>query len=99
FVPQIQAFAIVAANRGRFGLDDLDVMAPFEIGEMAVPGGTPLKLVAKAAGVSIATARDFNPDLLRDRAPSGGDALVLVPADKVDRATAAFPAIYAREGR
>jgi hypothetical protein len=97
FVPQVQAFAIVAANRGRFGLDDLDVMPPFEFGEMAVPGGTPLKVVAKAAGVSIATMRDYNPDLLRDHAPNGGDALVLVPADKLDRATAAFAAIYARE--
>ncbi len=97
FVPQVQAFAIVAANRGRFGLDDLDVMPPLEFGEMAVPGGTPLKVVAKAAGVSIATMRDYNPDLLRDHAPNGGDALVLVPADKLDRANAAFGAIYARE--
>ncbi len=98
FVPQIQAFAIVAANRGRFGLDDLDPAPPFDFGEIAVPPGTPLRLVARAAGVSIAVLRDHNPGLLRDRTPpDGGDTLVCVPADRVSAALAAFPALYARE--
>ena len=97
FVPQIQAFAIVAANRGRFGLDDLTPAEPFEIGEIAVPAGTPLRLVSKAAGVSIEVIRDYNPDLLRAELPSsGGDLLVNVPADRVARALASFPALLAR---
>ncbi len=97
FVPQIQAFAIVAANRGRFGLDDLAPAEPFEIGEIAVPAGTPLRIVSKAAGVSIEVIRDYNPDLLRAELPSsGGDLLVNVPADRVARALAAFPALLAR---
>src|SRR6185312_3340452 len=97
FVPQVQAFSIVAANRGRFGLDDLDPVPPFELGEIVVPAGTPLKLVAKAAGVSLATLRDYNPGLLRDRTPpDGGDSIVSVPADKVAAALAAFPSIYAK---
>lgn len=98
FVPQIQAFAIVAANRGRFGLDDLDPAPPFELGEIAVPAGTHLRFVAKAAGVSIAVLRDYNPDLLRDEAPQGGsDAIVLVPAERVSRTLAAFPSIIQKE--
>ena len=97
FVPQIQAFAIVAANRGRFGLDDIAPLEPFEIGEIAVPAGTPLRLVSKAAGVSIEVIRDYNPDLLRAELPSsGGDLLVNVPADRVARALASFPALLAR---
>jgi hypothetical protein len=97
FVPQIQAFAIVAANRGRFGLDDLTPAEPFEIGEIAVPAGTPLRLISKAAGVSIEVIRDYNPDLLRAELPSlGGDLLVNVPADRVARALAAFPSLLAR---
>ena len=97
FVPQVHAFAIVAANRGRFGLDDLDPVPPFELGEIVVPAGTPLKLVARAAGVSLATLRDYNPGLLRDRTPpDGGDSIVNVPADKVAAALAAFPSIYAK---
>src|SRR6185437_10555563 len=98
FVPQIQAFAIVAANRGRFELDDLDPAPPFDLGEIAVPPGTPLRLVAKAAGVSIATVRDYNPGLLRERTPpEGGDTLVSLPAERVAAALAAFPSLYARE--
>ena len=97
FVPQIQAFAIVAANRGRFGLDDLAPAEAFEIGEIAVPAGTPLRIVSKAAGVSIEVIRDYNPDLLRAELPSaGGDVLVNVPADRVARALAAFPSLLAR---
>jgi hypothetical protein len=97
FVPQIQAFAIVAANRGRFGLDDLTPAEPFDIGEIAVPAGTPLRLISKAAGVSIEVIRDYNPDLLRAELPSsGGDLLVNIPADRVARSLAAFPALLAR---
>ena len=97
FVPQVQAFAIVAANRGRFDVDDLDPVPSFELGEIAVPGGTPLRLVARAAGVSVAVLRDYNPDLLRDQVPPGGDAMVNVPADRVSSTLAAFPALLARE--
>jgi hypothetical protein len=98
FVPQVQAFAIVAANRGRFGLDDLDPAAPFDFGEIAVPPGTPLKIVSRAAGVSIAVLRDYNPGLLRDETPpDSGDTLVNLPADRVTAALAGFPALYARE--
>jgi soluble lytic murein transglycosylase-like protein len=97
FVPQIQAFAIVAANRGRFGLDDLAPLEPFEIGEIAVPAGTPLRLISKAAGVSIEVIRDYNPDLLRAELPSsGGDLLVNIPAASVARSLAAFPSLLAR---
>jgi hypothetical protein len=98
FVPQVQAFALVAANRGRFGLDDLDVEQPFSLAEIAVPPDTPLSLVARAAGVSIATARDYNPDLLRDRTPPGSsDAMVNIPADKLPGALAAMPILLAKE--
>jgi soluble lytic murein transglycosylase-like protein/predicted Zn-dependent peptidase len=97
FVPQVQAFAIVAANRGRFGLDDLDPVPPFELGEVAVPGGTPLRLVSRAAGISIAVLREYNPELLRDQVPPGGDAIVNLPADRVATTLAAFPALLARE--
>ena len=97
FVPQVQAFAIVAANRGRFGLDDLAPAEAFDIGEIAVPAGTPLRLVSKAAGVSIEVIRDYNPDLLRAELPSlGGDVLVNLPASCVARALAAFPSLLAR---
>jgi len=98
FVPQIQAFAIVAANRGRFGLDPLDPVDPFEFGEVPAPAGAPLRAIARAAGVPLSTLRDYNPDLLRDRVePSGGDSLVNVPADRVAQTLVALPTYLARE--
>lgn len=100
YVPQISAFAIVAANRARFGLDSLDLAPapPLEMGELAFPEGTRLRTIARAAGIPTALLREYNPELLRDRLPStGGDYLVHLPADRVQRTLAAFPAYLDNE--
>ncbi|MGK3993787.1 transglycosylase SLT domain-containing protein [Sorangium sp. So ce1024] len=100
YVPQIVAFAIVAANRARFGLDLPDVapLAPLELGEVAVPPGTRLRTIARAAGISTAVLREHNPELLRDRVPPGRtDHLIALPADRVARAMALFPAYLDHE--
>ncbi|WP_434048232.1 MULTISPECIES: transglycosylase SLT domain-containing protein [Sorangium] len=100
YVPQIVAFAIVAANRARFGLDLPDVapLAPLDLGEVAVPPGTRLRTIARAAGVSAAVLREHNPELLRDRVPPGRvDHLIALPADRVARAMALFPAYLDHE--
>jgi predicted Zn-dependent peptidase len=95
YVPQIMAFALVAANKTHFGLDGPELGAPLEVGEIAVPEGTRLRTIARAAGVSMAILREYNPQLLRDRVPPiGGDYLVALPESRVQRALAAFP-VYA----
>lgn len=100
YVPQISAFAIVAANRAHFGLDspDLAPTAPLDLGELAFPEGTRLRTIARAAGISITALREYNPQILRDRLPpSGGDYLLQLPADRVQRTLAAFPAYLDNE--
>ena len=100
YVPQISAFAIVAANRARFGLDSLDLAPapPLEMGELAFPEGTRLRTIARAAGIPTALLREYNPELLRDRLPlTGGDYLVHLPAERVQRTLAAFPAYLDNE--
>ncbi len=98
YVPQIVAFAICAANRSRFGLDGPELGAPLEVGEIAVPEGTRLRTLARAAGVSVAVLREYNPQLLRDRVPPvGGDYLVALPEGRVQRALAAFPSYSDQE--
>lgn len=98
YVPQIMAFALVAANQSRFGLDLPELGAPLEMGEIAVPEGTRLRTVARAAGVSLAVLRDYNPQLLRDRVPPvGGDYLIALPEGRVQRALASFPAYIDQE--
>jgi hypothetical protein len=95
YVPQIVAFALVAANRSRFGLDMPELVAPLELGEIAVPAGTRLRTIARSAGISVNVLRDYNPQLLRDRVPPlGGDYLVALPESRVQRALASFP-VYA----
>jgi membrane-bound lytic murein transglycosylase D len=98
YVPKIAAAALIANNMERFGFDDVKLSRPLDAAEMAVPPNTPLKALAKAAGVSTATLRSLNPDLLDDRVPPGrGDYLVMVPAESLARAQTALPALLASD--
>ncbi|AUX23082.1 murein transglycosylase [Sorangium cellulosum] len=100
YVPQIVAFGLVAANRARFGLDLPDVapLPALDLGEVAVPPGTRLRTIARAAGISTAVLREHNPELLRDRVPPGRvDHLISLPAERVARALALFPAYLEHE--
>ncbi|NUO48451.1 MAG: lytic transglycosylase domain-containing protein, partial [Polyangiaceae bacterium] len=98
FVPQIHAFAIVVHNRELLGLEEIETLPFMHFAEVAVPAGTRLAPIARAADISIATLREYNPDLLTDRLPPGrGDYLVNIPAESLDQALAAMPALIARD--
>jgi membrane-bound lytic murein transglycosylase D len=98
YVPKIAAAAIVANNLEHFGFDKVDVLRPIDAGEIAVPPGTPLKTLAKAAGVATSMVRTLNPDILGERVPPGrGDYLVMVPADTISRARASLPTLLETE--
>ncbi len=98
YVPQIVAFSIVAANLAHFNLDLPEMPPSLDPAELPVPEGTRLRTVARAAGISMATLRDYNPQLLRDRVPpDGGDYLILIPAERVSHALAAFPSYLDQE--
>lgn len=98
YVPKIAAAALVANNLERFGFDRVDMGRPLDAAEIAVPPGTPLQIVARAAGVSTAAIRGLNPELLADRLPPGkGDFLVMVPAETMSRARAALPSLLDSE--
>lgn len=92
YVPLVTAFALVASNRARFGFTDVPLAEPLASADVTVPAGTRLATVARAAGVSLELVRELNPELLHDRAPpSGGEALVHVPAERVAQLLATFP--------
>ncbi|WP_437806547.1 transglycosylase SLT domain-containing protein [Sorangium sp. So ce1078] len=98
YVPKIGAVAIVANNLERFGFDQVEVNRPVDAAEIAAPPGTPLKTLAKAAGVATSTLRTLNPDILGDRVPPGrGDFIVMIPPDTLARAQAALPAMLSAE--
>jgi len=98
YVPQIVAFAIVANNRARFGLDAFHADPSLELGELAVPEATRLRTIARAAGIPTRLLREYNPELLRDRTPPfGGDYIIHLPAERVQQTLAAFPAYLEHE--
>lgn len=98
YVPKIAAAAIVANNLDRFGFDRVELARPIDSAEMAVPPGTPLKLIAKAAGVSTSIIRNLNPDILGDKLPPGrGDFLVQIPPDTLSRARVTLPSLLDNE--
>lgn len=98
FVPKIHAFAIVAHNAEVLTLDDLMPLPSMHFAQVAVPGGTRLTTIAKAAAISVTDLRELNPDLLIDRLPLGrGDVLVNLTPDILAQTLAALPAHMARE--
>ena len=98
YVPKIAAAAIVANNLDRFGFDQVEILRPLDTADIAVPPRTPLKILAKACGVSTSTIRNMNPDILGDKLPPGrGDFLVQIPADSLSRARAALPSMLDNE--
>jgi len=98
YVPQIHAFAIVFHNRELLGLEPLEELPLMQFAEIAVPAGTRLAPIARAADISIATLREYNPDILTDRLPAGrGDYLVNIPSNSLEQTLAALPAYIARD--
>ena len=98
YVPKIAAAALVANNLERFGFDQIELARPVDAGEIAVPPGTSIKTLAKAAGVSTKTLRQLNPDLLTEHVPPGrGDFLVMIPAESLSRAHTMMPILLQTE--
>lgn len=93
YVPKIIAAALVANNLERYGFDDIKVYKPIHTAELSVPGGTPLKTIAKAAGIKVSDLRKINPHLKKKHLPPGGDYVVLVPPTSLSRARTALPAM------
>ncbi|MBW2529695.1 MAG: transglycosylase SLT domain-containing protein [Deltaproteobacteria bacterium] len=96
YVPKIVAAALVANNLERYGFDEVKLHKPIHTAELSVPAGSPLKTIAKAAGISAGTLRKYNPHLLTGHVPPRGDTVVLLPADTLSRARAALPAMLDR---
>ncbi len=89
YVPQLIAAALVGKNLGRYGMS-LDPVAPFAYDSVQVPPATPLAVVARAAGVSVASVRDLNPHILRGVTPLTDSYRVRVPVGTAARFDSVF---------
>jgi len=91
YVPKIIASAVVAHNLAAFGFSDLQIDPPVEGDEVNVSPGTPLALVAQAAGCTPREVEALNPELRASRTPPPGEGEtaypVKVPRGKGEAAT------------
>ncbi len=84
YVPKILAAAVVAHNLAAFGFAELAIDPPVEYDEVNVSPGTPLSLVAQAAGCTPRDLDGLNPELRALRTPPAGEGDVAYPV-KVPR--------------
>ncbi|HEU4537776.1 MAG TPA: lytic murein transglycosylase, partial [Polyangiaceae bacterium] len=100
YVPRVLALATVLNNLDRFGFDDVEPCRAVDASELDVPAGTPMNTVARAAGTSLASLRELNPELLRAALPPEGAAVSLhVPSAGWARARLMLPRLIAdRDG-
>jgi membrane-bound lytic murein transglycosylase D len=76
YVPKILAASVIAHNAAAFGFGDVVVDPAVETDEVDAPPGTPLALVAQAAGCDPKDIEALNPELRAARIPpaASGDA-------------------------
>jgi membrane-bound lytic murein transglycosylase D len=96
YVPKIIAVALLLRNLDRFGFDEVQQDPPLTASALDVPGGTPLRIVARAAGTSVERLHQLNPELLSAYVPDRGTTIPLnVPSRGVARANTMLPRLLA----
>jgi membrane-bound lytic murein transglycosylase D len=94
YVPKILAVALVLRNLDRFGFDDVRPESAIAASELEVPPNTSLATLARAAGTSVETLRELNPELATNTVPRKSGAspvIVRVPASGLARARTMLP--------
>ena len=82
YVPRIMAAALIGRNPEAFGLDGIQPEPPFVFDIVDVPGHTKLSILAEAAGCSVDTLKELNPELLKDITPPGKSYSLRIPLNK-----------------
>jgi LysM repeat protein len=72
YVPMFLAARIIAQSPEKYGFSHIDYRPPLVYEKVAVPPGTRLVRIAKAAKTDIEVLRTLNPSLKRDKTPPNG---------------------------
>lgn len=84
YIPQLIAAAIIAKDPEKFGLRNIPFDAPIPSTIHRVPGGTPLSLAARAAGLDLSSLHSLNPEILRGITPPDAGSYALRLPARVD---------------
>ena len=80
YVPLMLAAGYINKEPDAHGFMDVDYQEPLQFEVAWVPGGTPLKVVAMAAGVTDSAVKDLNPHLMQGRTPAKRGWAVRIPS-------------------
>ena len=94
YVPLMLAAGHIAKEPGKYGFDELEYQQPLAFEIAWVPGATDLSLIAQAAAVAVSELNELNPQLLRDRTPSGRGWAVRLPYGSKVSFIRGFPKLY-----
>lgn len=97
YVPKLIAASLIARNPAAYGFPPVPRVEPFPFDSLVVPDMTGLDVVARLAGVPLATIRELNPHYLRLATPPGRRSVVRLPAGTQEKVTLAFAELPARE--
>ena len=99
YVPKVLAVSLILRNLEHFGLDDVRADAPLHTSDLEVPAGVNLATVARAAGTSVQSLRELNPELLGDRTPFRSDGYFAhIPSAGHARAQIMLPRLLENHG-
>lgn len=70
YVPKFMAATIIAKNPLKYGFS-VEYQRPLQWEEVEIPRQTPLSVIARAAGISLQEASQYNPELRRNMTPPG----------------------------
>jgi membrane-bound lytic murein transglycosylase D len=91
YVPLMIAAGHIAKDPEAHGFLDLQFQEPLRFATVAVPGGTPLADVARAAGVPVEEVVELNPQLVRQQTPPNRSWDVRIPEGTERTFAANFP--------
>jgi membrane-bound lytic murein transglycosylase D len=79
YVPKLIAASLVAKQPGRYGFDDIRLMAPLVFDEVSIPDATGLDVLARLADTTVEAFLELNPQFVRGITPPGRPVTVRVP--------------------
>lgn len=88
-VPRMLAFTLLARDTDRYAFD-IQPAGAYTFDRVWVPGGTPLRIVARALDVPTSRLRELNPHLVRGTTPPGGSYGLRVPVGDVAQVVASI---------